>query len=76
MKYKLYIAFGTDNCKECLAVLEGEKKSNHNVEITIKEFDTLVEENAYLDGVDDAAGWLEYETFDRKQAKKINPYIK
>ena len=54
MKKKITIIFGTEAVKGIGPVEEGLNKKTY-------EFETQTELNAFLKGVDEGNGWLEYE---------------
>lgn len=66
-KYKSAVIFGTDDARHAH---EGHW-SKIDGDPVIQEFDTVEELNAYLQGVDDAIGWLEHHQLEDQELAEL-----
>jgi len=73
--YHNAIEEGIDPIQASLKYLKEECSDGESLTIDTKEFDTEAEVNAYLQGVMDAEGWMDYYQLDQEQAEILKKII-
>jgi len=58
--------------KFTIAIRWGAYGAKENRPVTTREFDTIAEVNAYIQGIDDMDGWYDYEIVDEKRENPLD----